>query len=75
MEQDADKGLVRSYVSLDNASILQVAKSDPTLFLRRYQPLVLIDEMQKAPKPLPYMHGTDTCPVSERVWAFPIWAV
>ena len=55
MEQDADKGLPRSYVSLDNTSILQVAKSDPVLFLQRYQPPVLIDEIQKAPELLPYI--------------------
>ena len=55
MGQDADKDLPRSYVSLDNTSILQVAKSDPALFLQRYQPPVLIDEIQKAPELLPYI--------------------
>lgn len=55
MEQDANKGLARSYVSLDNTSILQVAKSDPALFLQRYQPPVLIEEIQKAPELLPYI--------------------
>ena len=58
MEQDANKGLARSYVSLDNTSILQVAKSDPALFLQRYQPPVLIEEIQKAPELLP-LHQRD----------------
>lgn len=56
MEQEAAAtGAARSYISLDNTSILQVAKSDPALFLQRYRPPVLIDEIQKAPELLPYI--------------------
>lgn len=56
MEQDAAAtGVTRSYVSLDNTSLLQVAKADPALFLQRYRPPVLIDEIQKAPELLPYI--------------------
>ena len=55
LEQDAERGFERSYVSLDNTSILQLAKEDPALFLQRYRPPVLIDEIQKAPELLPYI--------------------
>lgn len=37
------------------AAILQAAEEDPALFLQRYRPPVLIDEIQKAPKLLPYI--------------------
>ncbi|MBM6775109.1 ATP-binding protein [Olsenella profusa] len=55
MEEDAANGAGRSYVSLDNTAILQTAKDDPALFLQRYSPPVLIDEIQKAPELLPYI--------------------
>ena len=55
MEKDAQAGRQRSYVTLDNTAILQTAKEDPALFLQRYRPPVLIDEIQKAPELLPYI--------------------
>ena len=55
MEEDAQAGRQRSYVTLDNTAILQTAKEDPALFLQRYRPPVLIDEIQKAPELLPYI--------------------
>ena len=55
IEQDREHGVERSYVSLDNTSILLSAKEDPALFLQRYRPPVLIDEIQKAPELLPYI--------------------
>lgn len=55
IEQDLAAGVDRSYVSLDNTSILLSAKEDPALFLQRYRPPVLIDEIQKAPELLPYI--------------------
>lgn len=55
MHEDAQRGCERSYVSLDNTAILQTAKDDPALFLQRYKPPVLIDEIQKAPELLPYI--------------------
>lgn len=55
MEEEAEQGVNRTYVSLDNTAILQTAKDDPALFLQRYRPPVLIDEIQKAPELLPYI--------------------
>ncbi len=55
MEEDAAAGVDRTYVSLDNTSIRLLAKQDPALFLQRYHPPVLIDEIQKAPELLPYI--------------------
>jgi predicted AAA+ superfamily ATPase len=39
----------RSYVTLDDPMALELAQRDPALFLERYQPPVLIDEIQYAP--------------------------
>ena len=55
MEEDESEGIERAYVTLDNTAILQTAKEDPALFLQRYRPPVLIDEIQKAPELLPYI--------------------
>ena len=55
IEQDAAAGISRAYVSLDNTNIRLLAKQDPALFLQRYHPPVLIDEIQKAPELLPYI--------------------
>lgn len=43
----------RRYVSLDIARDSDLARSDPELFLERYAPPVLIDEIQYAPQLLP----------------------
>ncbi len=48
-------GQKRQYVSLDNPLILNLAKDDPALFFQRYQPPILIDEIQYAPELLPYI--------------------
>ena len=45
----------RKYVSLDSPLIRELAKSDPELFLQRYSPPVLIDEIQYAPELLPFI--------------------
>ncbi len=45
----------RSYVSLDDPLILSLAKEDPALFMQRFSPPVLIDEIQYAPELLPYI--------------------
>lgn len=45
----------RKKVSLDNPTIRAMAKSDPELFLQRYAPPVLIDEVQYAPELFPYI--------------------
>jgi predicted AAA+ superfamily ATPase len=45
----------RRYVSLDNPMVRDTAKNDPELFLQRYQPPVLIDEIQYAPELLTFI--------------------
>lgn len=45
----------RKIVSLDNIVIRELAKRDPELFLQRYSPPVMIDEIQYAPELLPYI--------------------
>lgn len=45
----------RPIVSLDGADIRLLAKTDPALFLQRYQPPIIIDEIQQAPELLPYI--------------------
>lgn len=43
----------RSYVTLDDPLVRELATRDPSLFLQRYQPPILIDEIQYAPDLLP----------------------
>lgn len=45
----------RRYVTLDDLAVRALANSDPALFLQRYGPPVLIDEVQYAPNLLPYI--------------------
>lgn len=45
----------RKIVSLDNPTIRAFARSDPEMFLQRYAPPVLIDEVQYAPELLDYI--------------------
>lgn len=45
----------RTYVTLDDPMVLSLAREDPALFLQRFPPPVLIDEIQYAPKLLPYI--------------------
>lgn len=45
----------RRYISLDDPIVRQLAKEEPALFLQRYQPPVIIDEIQYAPELLPYI--------------------
>ena len=45
----------RTYVSLDDPDIRRMAKTDPALFMQRFMPPVLIDEIQYAPEILPYI--------------------
>lgn len=48
-------GPERKKVSLDSPTLRALAKSDPELFLQRYAPPVLIDEVQYAPELFPYI--------------------
>jgi uncharacterized protein len=45
----------RLYVTLDDPLVLRLAKEDPPLFMQRFPPPVLIDEIQYAPELLPYI--------------------
>lgn len=45
----------RTVVSLDTASVRELAKNDPKSFLDRYPAPVLIDEVQYAPELFPYI--------------------
>lgn len=45
----------RKKVTLDNPTVRALAKNDPELFLQRYAPPVLIDEVQYAPELFPYI--------------------
>ncbi len=55
MEEEAERGIHRAYVTMDDTALRMAAVSDPALFLQRYEPPVLIDEIQKAPELLPYI--------------------
>ena len=48
-------GQDRAYVTLDDPLLLNLAKTEPALFLQRFPPPVLIDEIQYAPELLPYI--------------------
>ena len=45
----------RKRVSLDNPTLRSLARTDPELFLQRYTPPVLIDEVQYAPELFPFI--------------------
>lgn len=45
----------RKYVTLDDPLLLSLAKDDPALFIQRFPPPVLIDEIQYAPELLPHI--------------------
>ena len=45
----------RTYVSLDDPRLVELARSDPALFMQRYPGPVIIDEIQYAPGLLPYI--------------------
>jgi predicted AAA+ superfamily ATPase len=47
--------LERKYVTLDDPDARFLAKNDPSLFMQRYTPPVIIDEIQYAPELLPYI--------------------
>lgn len=45
----------RSYVTLDDPMLAALAREEPVLFLQRFNPPVLIDEIQYAPQLLPHI--------------------
>lgn len=54
-EEQREAGIERKYVTLDDPDARYLAKRDPALFLQRYSPPVLIDEIQYATELLPYI--------------------
>ena len=46
---------IRNYVSLEDLAIRSLALTDPALFLQKYTPPILIDEIQYAPQLLNYI--------------------
>ena len=48
-------GRGRTYVTLDDPLVLRLAREDPALFVQRFPPPVLIDEIQYAPALLPHV--------------------
>mgnify|MGYP005760638711 CR=1 FL=1 len=55
LEEQEAEGINRKYVTLDDPDVRYLAKRDPALFLQRYSPPVLIDEIQYATELLPYI--------------------
>ena len=55
LEEQETEGFHRKYVTLDDPDVRYLAKHDPALFLQRYSPPVLIDEIQYATELLPYI--------------------
>ena len=45
----------RTYITLDDPPIRTLANDDPALFMARFEPPLLIDEIQYAPKLMPYI--------------------
>jgi len=59
----------RKIVSLDSPTIRALAKSEPELFLQRYAPPVLIDEIQYAPELFDYIKSyADTHKINGDFW-------
>ncbi len=54
-ESQEKDGVNRKYVTLDDPDARYLAKRDPALFLQRYSPPVLIDEIQYATELFPYI--------------------
>jgi len=62
-------GPERTYVTLDDPLVRALAVDDPALFLKRYTPPLLIDEIQYAPGLLPYIKmDVDTHRIPNRYW-------
>ena len=45
----------RTYVSLDDIRLRQMAIEEPEMFIQKYRPPLIIDEIQHAPQLLPYI--------------------
>lgn len=59
----------REYVTLEDLAIRNLAITDPALFLQRYNPPVLIDEIQYAPQLLSYIKSyVDHNDINGNIW-------
>jgi predicted AAA+ superfamily ATPase len=58
----------RSYVSLDDLSVRELARRDPRLLLQRFPPPVLIDKIQYAPELLPRIKQVIDAPPGPSGW-------
>jgi predicted AAA+ superfamily ATPase len=62
-------GKDRTYVTLDDPNARALAARDPGLFLGRFEPPLLIDEIQYAPGLLPYLKmAVDSGPKTGQFW-------
>ncbi|MDR2492287.1 MAG: ATP-binding protein [Coriobacteriales bacterium] len=69
IDAECREGARRSYVSLDTTSQRLLAKEDPALFLERYSPPVLIDEIQYVPELFSYIkRATDLSDTMGAYW-------
>lgn len=63
------RGTSRIYVTLDDLKVRNLALSEPALFLRKYTPPVIIDEIQHAPALLNYIKiYVDNIDVNGSIW-------
>lgn len=62
-------GSPRTYVTLDDLMVRNLAITDPALFLQKYTPPILIDEIQYAPQLLNYIKMyVDTQNINGIIW-------
>lgn len=63
------EGTGRTYVTLDDLKVRNLALSEPALFLRKYTPPVIIDEIQYAPKLLKQIKSyVDNIDINGSIW-------
>ena len=63
------KRVVETYVTLDDLMVRNLALTDPALFLQRYNPPILIDEIQYAPQLLNYIKNyVDHNDINGNIW-------
>ena len=59
----------RTYVTLDDPTSRSLANEDPALFMKRFEPPVLIDEIQYAPTLMPFIKmAADTSKKTGQFW-------
>jgi len=59
----------RTYITLDDPASRSLANEDPALFMKRFEPPVLIDEIQYAPNLMPFIKmAVDTSKKTGQFW-------